>query len=108
MECDKTKKTVSLVLLVAAVLIYFLTEWPIWIPILVLVFAIIGLLCKCKCKECSPTEEKPVEEEKVEEVEKTPTEAPVEAEPVEEEKVEEVPVETVPEVEEEPKEEVII
>ena len=92
MECKKTKKIVSLVLLVAAVLIYFLTEWAIWIPILVLAFAIVGLFCKCKCKKCCPTEEKPVEATPVEaepEVEAVPTEVPVE----------ETPAETVPEVE---------
>jgi|GEM_PF-2716099 hypothetical protein len=85
MECKKTKKIVSLVLLVAAVLIKFLTTWPVWIPILVLAFAVVGLFCKCKCKKCCDVKE----------------EAPVEATPEVEAElvVAETPAETVAEVE---------
>jgi hypothetical protein len=102
MECDKTKKILSLVLLIAAVLVYLLTEWTIWIPIVLLILAIVRFFCKCKCKVCSPkTEtlaENPLEEKESEVLEteestsveeEKPVEASIEV-PVEEE-VEEIP-----------------
>lgn len=80
MECDQKKKIVSLILLLVAVLIYFFTELPVWIPILILALVIVRLFRKCKV--CKPTEEKPVVENPVEvapEVETTPevTETPI-------------------------------
>ena len=113
MECKNKNGIISIALLVVALLIKFLTEWTVWIPVVLVGLAIITFICKSKgeCKECcltkeekveeTPAETEPVEEEKVEET-------PAETEPVEEEKVEETPAEDEEIVEEEPKEEIVI
>jgi len=82
------KKIFGLILIILAVLLHFITAWPWWIKLVILVIGIIMLLCKGK--ECCSTDKKPAEEEKVEEA---PVETPTE--------------EATPEVEEE-KEEVVI
>jgi hypothetical protein len=83
MECKNTKCIISIVLLVAAALVKFLTAWSIWIPIVLVVLAIAGFICKCKCKKCCSTK-----------TEETPA-----VETTEEPEVEETPAETIPEVE---------
>ena len=98
MECKNTKCIISIILLVAAVLVKFLTTWSVWVPIILVVLAIAGFICKCKCKKCcsGKTEETPAVETSGEpEV----TEAPaIEGTPVKESS-EETQAETVAEVE---------
>jgi len=108
MECKNKKGVISIVFLVAAFLIKFLTEWTIWIPVVLVVLAIAGLTCKGKCKCCSSKEEETptdesseasVKEEEVKEepvVEETPVDEPSETLVKEEEAV----VEETPEIKE--------
>ena len=94
MECDKKKNIVSLVFLVVAVLVYFLTEWTIWISMLALVSAFISFFCKCKCRTCYSQEEKLVTENSIGVTSEVEAESAEELEKSEEENLEKVSAES--------------
>jgi len=107
------KKTFGLVLIILAVLLHFITSWPWWIKLVVLVIGIVMLLCKCKkcvkketdasVEEKKPEVEENVEEPKVKEEPQT-TETPEISEETAEEVVEENSSDTTEKVKEEEKE----